>query len=115
MLDELNSQCRDMVREDKRIKSEEEVRRLTTRLELATDQLNAFAKEVDAKAREVEQVDRSTVAANMLRAKLENLERILRGVADERERLKIELDNPRLRVTVVGDKDSPAAVPEQPD
>ena len=40
----------------------------------------------------------------MLKAKLENLERILHGVSDERERLKVEFDNPRLRVTIAGDK-----------
>ena len=51
----------------------------------------------------------------MLQAKLENLERILHGVADERERLKVELEYPRPRITIVGDPSSPAAVPENPD
>ena len=92
---------------------EREIRRVTTELEIATDQVNSFEKEVVAKAHDAEKVGQSTVAAQMLRAKLENQERILHGVADERERLKVELDNPRLRVTIAGDPNTPAAEPEE--
>jgi hypothetical protein len=115
MLDELKSQCRTMIREARRIELENEVHKLATRLEFAGEHVLSFQKEVDAKVREVDQIGRSTVAAHMLRAKLENVERILRGVTDERERLKIELDNSRPRVSIVGDPSAPAAVPEKPD
>jgi hypothetical protein len=42
------------------------------------------------------------------------VERILQAVVDERERLKIELQSPP-RVSVMGDRNAPAAVPENPD
>lgn len=90
---------------------EEEVRKLLEELKHEGESTGM----VDAKVHDVEPGGRATVAAQFLRLKLENTERILRGVTDERERLKIELDNPRLRVTVVGDPNSPAAVPENPD
>ena len=115
MLDDLKSQCHNMLRDAKRIELESDVRRLTTRLDVATDQLARFEKEVLTKMRDVEQVSRTSIAARMLQAKLENLERILHGVADERERLKVELEYPRPRITIVGDPSSPAAVPENPD
>ncbi len=51
----------------------------------------------------------------MLRAKLENAERILREVSEEISRLKVELDNYRPRVTIAGDPSKPAEVPEKPD
>jgi hypothetical protein len=112
-IQQLKAKAEMQVREAKRIELERELRRLDTEIGIATDQVESFAKEVAGKQRDAEAVGRSTVAAQMLKAKLENLERILHGVADERERLKVELDNPRLRVTIQGDKDSPAAVPEE--
>ncbi len=42
------------------------------------------------------------------------IEQILHELAVERERLKVEMDAP-LRVQVLGDSNSPAAVPESPD
>jgi hypothetical protein len=110
ILDELKNQCRGMLRQARRVEMEREISALQVKITISTDQVDTFAKEVASKARDAEQIGRSTVAAQMLRAKLENLERILREVSDERERLKVELDNPRLRVMIVGDRDSPATI-----
>lgn len=112
-IQQLKSKAEMQVREAKRIELERELRKLDTEIGIETDQVDAFAKEVASKQRDAESVGRSTVAAQMLRAKLEDLEHILRSVSDERERLKVELENPKLRVTVAGDKDAPAAVPEE--
>ncbi len=115
MLDQIKSQCRTMLRAARRIELDNEVHKLTTRLEFANEHVLSFQKEVNAKSREADMIGRTTIAAQMLRAKLDNVERILRGVSDERERLKIELDNFRPRVTIVGDADSPAVISEKPD
>ena len=50
------------------------------------------------------------------KADIDNLERLLRGIAEERERLRVELDaqspNSPMRVQVLGDPTSPADKPE---
>jgi hypothetical protein len=93
---------------------EREIRRLAARIDISSEQILAFQKEVDAKARDADAMGRSSVSAQMQRADLENTERILHTVVEERERLKIELQSPP-RVSIVGDKNMPAAVPENPD
>jgi uncharacterized protein involved in exopolysaccharide biosynthesis len=115
IIGELKAEAEAQVRQAKQIELEHDVRRLMTEIEIATEQVTNFQKEVENKAHDADQVGRSTIAAQIMRSKLENLERILKGVTEERERLKVELDNPRLRVTIEGDKDAPAAVPEKPD
>ena len=79
-LQQLKSKAEVQVREAKRIELERELNRLNTEIGIATDQVQAFEKEVAGKARDADSVGRSTVAAQMLKAKLENLERILHGV-----------------------------------
>ena len=74
-------------------------------------QLAAFEKEVEKKANEADNVGRGSVNIQMERAEVENIERILRGVAEEKERLRVELNAPD-RVKVLGDPNAPAAVPE---
>jgi len=110
ILDDLKAQCRDMLLDAKRRELQQEINRLNARLDIATDQINAFEKVVAAKARDAEAVGRTTVDVQMLKADLENVERILREVSDERERLKVELES-KPRVTVM----APATAPENPD
>jgi uncharacterized protein involved in exopolysaccharide biosynthesis len=114
ILDELHEQCRRMLSDAKRLELEREISRLTARINIATEQIAAFEKEVESKARDADVVGKSSVSAQMQRADLESVERILQQVVDERERLKVELKSPS-RVAVVGDKNAPAAVPENPD
>ncbi len=78
------------------------------------DQLTAFEKQVDRKREEAYSVGRSSIAVQMAKTEAEDIERILRAVAAERESLKIEL-GAKDRVTVIGDRNAPAAVPESPD
>ncbi len=54
---------------------------------------------------------RSSINAIMQRADVENIERILRGVAEEKERLRVELGS-KSRVAKLGDQNAPAAIPE---
>jgi hypothetical protein len=114
ILDGMHAQCLDMLREARRLEVEREVNRLTVRINIATQRIIAFEKEVESKARDADSVGRTSISAQMLRADLESVERILRGVVDERGRLRIELQT-LPRVTVLGDKNAPAAVPENPE
>ena len=50
----------------------------------------------------------------MMQDEIENIERVLRTVAEERERLTVEL-KAGPRVSILGDRNSPADVPESPD
>jgi capsular exopolysaccharide synthesis family protein len=100
------------VREAKRVELQREKYRLTAEIDIATQQIVAFEKEVEAKSHDADSVGKSSVAAQTYRANLENIQHILQGVVDEREKLKVELKSPP-RVSIAGDKNTPAAVPEQ--
>jgi capsular exopolysaccharide synthesis family protein len=102
----------EQVRDAKRVELEREKYRLTAEINIATQQIVAFEKEVEAKAHDADSVGKSSVAAQTYRANLDDIRRILQGVVDERERLKVELQSPP-RVSIAGDKNTPAAVPEQ--
>jgi capsular exopolysaccharide synthesis family protein len=108
----MENKAKEQVRETKRVELEREKYRLSAEIDIASEQILAFQKEVDSKAKDADQIGRSTVSAQMERQDLENTERILRGVVDERERLKVELQSPP-RVSIAGDKNMAAAVPEQ--
>jgi capsular exopolysaccharide synthesis family protein len=110
-LQTLEQQTRDQVRGAKRIELERDVKRYESMVEVSNMQMTAFEKEVEKKAQEANDIGRSSVAAQMARAEVENIERILHGVAEERERLRVELKSAN-RVTVLGDQNSPAAIPE---
>ena len=56
----------------------------------------------------------TSVNLQILRAEVDDAERILHDVAAERETLRIELKAPP-RVRVLGDANAPAAVPESAD
>ena len=110
-IDKLKNDTVQMVRAAKRIALQQDIRRFTSQLEISTDQMAIFEKEVERKGNEADSVGRSSVAALMARAEVDNIERVLRGVAEEKERLRVELRS-RNRVEVLGDKNAPAAIPE---
>jgi polysaccharide biosynthesis transport protein len=108
----MKTQADKQVREAKAIELDREKFRLSKEIDIATEQITTFVKEVENKAHEADAVGKSSIAAQMQRGDLENVERILKGVAEERERLKVELDS-QARVAIIGDQTAPAAVPEQ--
>jgi transcriptional regulator of heat shock response len=113
-LQSLDQQTRDQIRGALRIELENEVHRLECQVEISIGQLTSFEKEVEKKSQEATDIGRSSVYAQMARTEVENIERILNGVAAERETLRVELKAAN-RVKVLGDSYSPAAVPENPD
>jgi uncharacterized protein involved in exopolysaccharide biosynthesis len=113
-LEALEQKSREMIRAARRIAWEQESRRLEVQLEVSTEQLLTFEKEVEHRKNGADYVGRSSVAAQMARAEVDNIERILHGVAEELETLRVEL-KAKPRVQVLGDPNSPAAVPTCPD
>ncbi len=111
-LQKLEEDSSDMVRDAKRIALQQDIRRLKCQEDISRDQLAAFEKQVDRKREEAYSVGRSSIAVKMARTEAEDIERILRGVAEERERLKVELSaENRVKVLRAGN-DQPAAIPE---
>jgi hypothetical protein len=113
-LQTLEAATRDQIRSALRIEWQNEVRRLESQVDISAKQLSAFEKEVERKGNEAESVGRSSVSVHMARAEVDALEQVLRDVTLERETLRIEL-KAGPRVVVLGDRNSPAAIPECPD
>ena len=90
-LDDLESKSRDMVRNAKRIGLQSDIKHLERQLEVSTDQIASYEKEVEKKRAEAENVGRSSVAAQMSQNEVNNLQKILQDVAEEKERLRVEL------------------------
>ncbi len=84
------------------------------------DSLSSIASEMEGQVRLVreqlrnEPEGQASDSAQEVRANLESMLQIFRGAIEEKERLRIELQTPR-RVTVMGDKNSPATVSEKSD
>ena len=105
--DDMKDEARSMVRNAKRIDLEADVHRLESQVEISQDEMAKFEKEVEKKRIEADSVGRSSINAQMSRAEVDNIERILHNVAEERERLRVELQAPP-RVKLL----QSAAVPE---
>src|SRR5208282_1747850 len=110
-LKRLEDDTKAQLREAKKIELDREIRRLTSQCDIADTQLISFEKERDKKHIEVDELGKSSINAQMQKAEVDNIERVLHGVADERERLRVELKS-KARVKVLGDENSPAQVPE---
>jgi hypothetical protein len=114
-MEQVKHEAANQILNAKRLALGRKLRRLRAQLEFSTEQLRLAEKEVEKKANEAEAVGRISITAQMAKAEVENLERILHNLAEEREHLKIELNAPS-RVVVWGDDPtSPASVPEKPD
>jgi capsular exopolysaccharide synthesis family protein len=99
----------DMVRDARRIELKRELSRLEAEAATVADQVRSFEKEVEEKKKYAENVGKISVAIQMQRAEIENIDRLLQSVDEERQRLRVEVDSPP-RVTTFGDP--PAATPE---
>ncbi len=102
------------IREARRIELDRELGSLKTQAEILAEQITGFEKQVEARRNEVDSVGHNSVAAKLMKDEIESIERVLRTVAEEREALTIEL-KARPRVSILGDRNSPADVPESPD
>jgi predicted RNase H-like nuclease (RuvC/YqgF family) len=98
-----------MVHDAKVLALKQEKRRLENEVEISRTQIALFEKEVDKRKEEADNAGRITISAQMAKADIENIERVLRNVAEEGERLRVELKSGS-RVTAL-----PAELPESSD
>jgi capsular exopolysaccharide synthesis family protein len=112
-LAQLKEEARGMVAESKRIALETEAQHLKSRAEIMAAQVASFEKEVEKKHIEADDVGKISISAQMMKAEVEDIERILRDAAEEQQRLTVELRSPS-RVTIPGNAppDRCADVPE---
>ena len=115
-LQELETRTRELIRGALRIELQNNVRRLTHQVDISDRELQGFEKQVENKQKEAENVGRISVGIQMERVHVDIIERILKTVAEERERLNVELKFAVARVTVPsGNPYEAAAVPEAED
>ncbi len=114
--EQMEREARDMIAESKRIALETELQHLNSQREILTAKYATFEKQVEKKRIEAEEVGKSSIGAQMMKPEVEDLERVVRTVADEQQRLTLELRAPP-RVTIPGNTapDRCADVPESPD
>jgi len=101
-IDELKEGVRALKRADyekERLKWEVQVSSLT-------EQEEEYAKEVDTKRSEALKVSQGSIDMDMTMTQIEQLELAVKGVADQRERLKVEV-NSEARVTIIQQADAP--------
>ena len=90
-IDALQEQTRKMVHDSKLIALKQEKSHLKSELDIYAGQITAFEKEVEKKRDDADSAGRSSISAQMAKADVENIERILRNVAEEQEHLRVEL------------------------
>jgi uncharacterized protein involved in exopolysaccharide biosynthesis len=87
-----------------------EVKRLTARIAVESEQEKTLEKQVDQKQREVERFGNSTVDMDMLLSDIKNAEVVLNQLVLERDKLRVEnRAGPRIQLLVQASK------PEMPD
>ena len=75
-----------MIRQSLRIEMKNTIDRLESQVEISTGQLAAFEKDVEKKANEADSVGKSSIAAQMNHTEIEEIEKVLHDVTQERER-----------------------------
>jgi capsular exopolysaccharide synthesis family protein len=113
--DEMEQFAREQIRTARRIALDQEIRSLASQADILSGQIARFEKEVQSKRNEADAVGKSSVNAQSYKADVENVERVARTLAEEREHLKVELNSDRFdpRVRVLADDPHRAAeVPE---
>lgn len=111
--EEVNRQLREKVRGQKRADAEAEMRRLEAEVSIAEEQEKHFHQEVDQKRKEVEQIGSSSIDIELMRAELKQTDSVLTGIAEERERLRVELRSAS-RIQLIQSAEKPQAEVGQP-
>ena len=113
-LQQLQTRSAEMIRDARRIKLLNGLSRLKTAGQIAEANRPFPLQEVEKKEEIAYSVGKTSINVQMERADIEILERLLRQVVEERERLKVEF-NTKPRVKIWGAPNAPADVPEHPD
>ena len=98
------------LRRKKIVMFEHDIKRLGIEIAIAEEQVMMLQEDVDRQRKIAEKFGESSVELDMMRAEIKTLDRVLAGIANERDRLRVEL-RAASRVTLV----QPAEVPTGPD
>lgn len=109
--EQLEKGLREKVRAAKKGELDKNIRRLESEIAILTEQEQQFQKDVERQRKEAEMIGRSSIDVEMMRNDVRHVDQILSSIAEERERLKVELRSTP-RVLVLGNQDQPADVPE---
>ena len=94
------------IRDKKRSDVNRDVRRLEAEVAILTGQEQQFRADVDKMRKEADNIGKNTVDIEMMRNELRNSERVLTSILDEREKLKVEI-NQVSRITLLQPADVP--------
>jgi SMC interacting uncharacterized protein involved in chromosome segregation len=92
--DDLLNSMREGIRNMKRSDLEKELLKKELEVQALTDQVQDFSKQVEKKKQEAEKLSISSIDLEMMRAEIEQLAKTLGGIADEREKLNVEIHSP---------------------
>jgi capsular exopolysaccharide synthesis family protein len=94
-LADMRNGVREGLRDKRRTEIEKERRKWETDFDVLQTYERELAKEVKRRGEDAERLSSAPIELEMRRSELENLERVLKGIAEEREKLRVELRSPR--------------------
>jgi len=98
-LAELRKELGVMLQKTNRVNFDLQIAELKARIAILVAQEKAAAEDLDKQRQKAEQFGNPSIDVEMMRSELQYLERVLAPIADEREKLKIELrSTPRIEV-----------------
>ena len=109
--EEYRRKLRERARNTMREASRREIDRDEVDYESLKKQHVKIGRQVAEKAEMIEKIGRSSIDIQLLQSELKHLDQVLASVAEERERLRVELRS-AARTVIVGDPEEPAEVPE---
>lgn len=91
--DQREQELREGIRGRKKLAIESEITQLQAQIGYLQEQLALVDQDVEQYRREAERIGSSSIDIEMMRREIDDLDRVLTGIADERERLRVELRN----------------------
>jgi hypothetical protein len=95
-----------------RLAIQNHIQQLEAEVAVLTQQVQEFEKDVERLRKQAEQLSRGSTEIEMRRAELKHLDQIFTAIAEERDRLQVEQRWSVGRVTILGNPEAPAEVPQ---
>ena len=103
---EPGKESREAIRNKMKSDIEKEKVKKETEVASLSEEEHEYARQVDKKRQEFERLSTTSVDLEMLRTQIDQVESVLKGIADERERLRVEVNAPP-RITLLEHADLP--------
>ena len=91
-LEEVEKEFRDGIRAMKSAEIEEQRQQKEIEVKVLADQETLLEGDLEKKRAEAEELSKSSIDLEMMRSEIKNLDLVMAGIADQRERLKVEID-----------------------